>query len=80
MKGITTFVVLVAMFSVGLLISVAVMDPLSQIILGYNLGGMGGQVSNIHVAAVKYIVPVGLGTFLLWCVLYILRRERNTIR
>lgn len=79
MKGITTFVVLVAMFSIGLLLSISVMDPLSQIVLGYNLGGMNSQVEGIHVAAVKYIVPVGLGTFLLWCVLYILRRERQTL-
>lgn len=79
MKGITTFVVLVAMLSIGLLLSVAIFDPLTQIALTYNLGGMSGQVEDIHVTAVKYIVPVALGTFLLWCVFYILRKERQTL-
>jgi len=48
--------------------------------LGYDLGGNAGTVENIHAVAVKWMVPVGIATFGLWAVFYILRTERQTIR
>lgn len=80
MRGITTALVMVGLFAITYLIAVAVMDPLSTTILAYDLGGMGGQVEGIHTALVKYMVPVFLGSVLLWAVFWILRKERQTVR
>jgi uncharacterized BrkB/YihY/UPF0761 family membrane protein len=80
MRGLTTALVLFALFGIAYLIVVAVLDPLSSTVLAYNLGGMGSQVENIHIAAVKYTVPVFLGSVVLWAVFWILRRERQTVR
>lgn len=79
MRAITTFLVMVAMLGIGLLISVAVLDPLQGVVTTYDLNGMNTQVSNIHVAAVKWMVPVALFSFLVWAVFTILRRERQQI-
>lgn len=80
MRGITTAIVLVGLFAIAYLVAVAVLDPLSTIALGYDLGGMGGQVEGIHVAVVKYMVPVFLGSVLVWAVFWIMRSERQTVR
>jgi len=80
LRAITTFVVMVAILALGFMISVAVFDPLLSMALGYDLGGMGGIVENIHSVPVKWMVPVGIATFGLWAVFFILRRERQTIR
>lgn len=80
MIGITTLIVFVAMFAIAFLIAVAVADPLVTTVTGYNLGGMGTQVDAIHVALVKYMVPVALGTMIVWAVIWIMRRERQTVR
>jgi len=79
-KGITTFLFLVAAFIAIWFVAVATLDPLLSVILDFNLGGMGNQVSEIHVAIVKYAVPVFIGAALLWAVFYILREERQTAR
>lgn len=80
MRGLTTALVLFGLFGIAYLVVVAVLDPLSAIALGFDLGGMDSQVEGIHVAAVKYMVPVFLGSVTLWAVFWILRRERQTVR
>lgn len=80
MRGLTTALVLFGLFGIAYLVVVAVMDPLTAIALGYDLGGFSGQVESIHVAAVKYIVPVFLASVIIWSVFWILRRERQTVR
>lgn len=80
LKAVTTFMTLAALFTIAFFLSVAMFDPLVPIVQGFDLGGMGGQVTDIHVALVKYIVPVFLGSILVWAVLYILREERQTVR
>lgn len=80
LKGITTFLTFVALFAVAYFLAVAIGDPLFATVSGFDLGGFGSQVDGIHETLVKWIVPVGLGTFLLWAVFWILREERQTVR
>jgi hypothetical protein len=79
-KGITTFLTFVALFAIMYFVAVAIADPLLPTITAFDLGGMDSQVTGIHEVLVKWIVPVGLGTFLLWTVFFILREERQTVR
>lgn len=79
MRAITTFIVLLVVLAVGLLIGVAVLDPLRQLVLTYDLGGMSGQVKDIHVSVVKWMVPAGVFTAVVWAVFTILRRERQQV-
>jgi len=71
--------VMFAMLSVGLLIAVAVLDPLRALVLTYDLGGMNGQVNGIHTALVKYMAPASMVTIIIWAVLRILRDERQQV-
>lgn len=78
-RTIATMLVLAALFSIGLLLSVATLDPLSAMVTSYDLGGMESQVLDIHEAAVKWLVPAGLGSLLLWAVFRLLRTERQQV-
>lgn len=80
MKAITTALTMVAMLAIGLLISVAVLDPLQATVQTYDLGGMGSSVDNIHVTLVKYMVPVSIGSILTWTIFRILFRERQRVQ
>lgn len=79
-KAVTTFMTLAALFVIAFFIGVSVLDPLVPTVQSFDLGGMGSQVDGIHVAIVKYMVPVFLGAILVWSVLFILREERQTVR
>jgi len=78
MKGITTFIVMVGMLGLALLVGIPVMDEIAP--LAQNMAPQhADQVSNIHVTVVKWIIPVFIGTMLLWAVFWILRQERQTV-
>lgn len=79
MRAITTFLVMVAMLGVGLLIAVATLDPLAATVTGYDLNGMDTQVGEIHEVLVKYMVPAGMASMVLWAVFRILRTERQNV-
>jgi uncharacterized BrkB/YihY/UPF0761 family membrane protein len=79
MKAITTFLTMVAMLAIGLLLAVAVLDPLQATVQSYDLNGMGSTVDSIHVTLVKYMVLVSIGTTLLWTVFRILFKERQRV-
>lgn len=79
MSAFTKALVLFGTFGITYLIAVAVLDPLTSVVLGYQLGGMSSTVQSIHEAGVKYMVPVFIGTVLSWVVFYILRNERQTM-
>lgn len=78
-RVVTTFLVMIAMLGIGLLIAVATLDPLQAVATSYDLNGMDSQVNQIHLASVKWIVPVALFSFLSWAVFTILRRERQQL-
>lgn len=80
LKAVTTFMTMAALFVIAYFIGVAMLDPLLPVVQGFNLGGMGSQADDIHVAVVKYMVPVFLGVIMVWAVLFILREERQTVR
>ena len=77
-KAISTFMVLTAVFIFMWFLGVTIFDPLESFALNYNTGGMGGQISDIHVAIVKYMFPVAIFTFLGFAVFRILSQERQT--
>lgn len=79
LRGISTALVLIFVLSIGLLLGVGIFDPLQTTVAGFNPDNMGA-INNIHEVMVKWLVPVGLGTILLWAVLWILREERQTVR
>jgi len=79
MRAITTLIVMFAMLSIGLLLAVAVLDPLRALVLTYDLGGMNSQVNGIHVVLVKYMAPASMVTIITWAVLRILRDERQQV-
>lgn len=78
-KAITTFLVIIATISIGLLYAVATLDPIAAMVTSYNLGGMETQVGSIHEVLVKYMVPAAVGSALLWAVFRILREERQRV-
>ncbi|MFB6198676.1 MAG: hypothetical protein ABEI52_10475 [Halobacteriaceae archaeon] len=80
MRAITTFLVMSALFGLAFFIGIATLDPLTQTVQTYDLGGMGSQVNLIKNAVVKYGVPVFLGSVIVWAVTVILRKERQTVR
>lgn len=79
MRTIITFLVLIATVGVGLLLAVAVTDPLTATVTAYDLGGMESQVNNIHLALVKYMAIAAIASALIWAVFNILRRERQQL-
>lgn len=78
-RAITTFLVIVASISIGVLFAVATLDPITAMVTGYDLGGMESQVNSIHVALVKYMGLVAVASALLWAVFRILREERQRV-
>lgn len=79
-KIVTTFLTLSALFGIGLFIAIATGDPLIGVVTSFDLGGMNSQATAIHESMVKWIVPVFLGSILMWAVYMILREERQTVR
>lgn len=79
-RTVSTFMVLAASFLFMWFIATAVMDPFTATMLEFNAGGMDGQIEGIHVALVKYMVPVAIFSFLGWAVYNILSEERQTRR
>jgi len=79
MRTIITTLVLIATVGVGLLIAVAVTDPLTATVTTYDLGGMESQVNSIHVTLVKYMAIAGIASALIWAVFNILRTERQQL-
>lgn len=78
-KAITTFLVIVATISIGLLYAVATLDPITGMVTSYNLNGMESQVNDIHVTLVKYMVLVAIASAFLWAVFRILASERQQV-
>lgn len=58
----------------------ATFDPFYQAVQSYPMGGMGGSVDGMHAAIVQYMFPIGIASILIVTVLYILNRERQTVR
>jgi hypothetical protein len=80
MKAVSTVLTITALFAVVFMVAVGVLDPMVAAVQSYDLGGLGGTVGSIHVAIVKYSVPVFLASLIIWGVTYIMRRERQTVR
>lgn len=78
-RAITTFLVMVAMVPIGVLLAVAIGDPLLGIVTTYDLGGMQGQATQIHTFLVKYMGIAFIGVALLWAIFRILREERQQV-
>ena len=70
---------MVAIVPIGLLLAVAISDPLVGVVTTYNLGGMEGQVNQIHIVLVKYMGIAFIGVLLLWAIFRILREERQQV-
>lgn len=79
MRAVTTFLVMCAMVGIGVLIAVAVLDPLTVLVTSYDLNGMDTQVNDIHVVLVKYMGITSIGVAFLWAVFRILRTERQQL-
>lgn len=79
MRTIITLLVLFAGLGVGMLFAVATLDPMTATVTSYNLHGMEGQVDDIHVTIVKYMVVVGIASAFLWAVFNILQTERQQL-
>jgi len=77
MRTIITLLVLVASVGVGLLLAVAVGDPLTATVTTYDLGGMESQVNSIHITLVKYMGIAGIAAAFLWALFNILEKERQ---
>lgn len=77
-RAISTFMVMVAIFLFMFFLAIAIMDPFTQTMLQFDAGGMSSQIEGIHVAIVKYMLPVGIFTFLGWAVFRIFAEERQT--
>ncbi len=79
-KEITGALTMMGVFVIMFFVAIAIVDPLYATLSGFSMGGMGSQAEGIHVAIVKYSVPVFLGSVLVTTVFYILNRERQTVR
>lgn len=79
MRGLTTLVVMATLFVIAYLIAVPVMDGLAPVAIDI-APGYSGQITGIQMALVKWIVPVFIGTIVLWSVFWILRQERQQVR
>jgi len=79
MRTIITLLVLVASAGIGLLLAVAVGDPLTATVTTYDLGGMESQVNSIHVTLVKYVGIAAIATALVWALFNILETERQQL-
>lgn len=79
MRTIITLLVLISTIGVGLLFAVAVTDPLTATVTGYDLGGMESQVNDIHVTLVKYMAVAAIASALIWAVFNILQKERQQL-
>lgn len=80
LKAITTFMTFAALFVIAYFMGVAILDPVVPVVQSFDLLGFGSQVDSIHVAIVKYMVPVFLATIIIWAAIFILREERQTVR
>jgi len=79
-KIVTTAMVMIAIFVLGLFLTVTMFDPIISALETTGFGQFSGQVDNIHAVAVKWMVPIGIFSVLGWAVFRILRTERQTIR
>lgn len=79
MRGITTFIVMVGLFSIALIIAVPMFDTMVPIVTGITPGN-DPTINLIHETVVKWIVPVFLFSILGWVVFWILRTERQQVR
>jgi len=79
-KIVTTAMVMVVIFVLGLFLTVSIYDPIVSALSNTGFGQFGGQVDSIHAVAVKWMVPIGVFSVLGWAVFRILRTERQTIR
>lgn len=79
-REIVSAMTMAAVFTIMFFFAVAVVDPLYAVLQQYAMGGMGEQAASIHLALVKYMVPVYIGNLLIVTVFYILRSERQTVR
>lgn len=78
MRGITTFIVAVSLFSIALLYAVATLDPLAALVVDM-APGYASQVNAIRDSMVKWSVPVFVFSMLAWAVFWILREERQEV-
>jgi len=78
MRGLTTLIVLGALFVVALLVAIPTMDALLPIV-NEMAPGYTSQTTGIHEVVVKWSVPIFLGTLILWAVFWILRTERQQV-
>jgi len=79
MRGITTFIVLIALLPIGLLIAVPVFDTLTPIATSM-APGYTSTITNIQAVNVKWVVPIYIASILVWAVFWILRQERQQVR
>lgn len=79
MRGITTFITLIGLFSITLVVAVPVMDGIIPTVLDVGVGSMESQVLSIRATVVKWSVVVFFGTVILWAVFWILRQERQQV-
>jgi len=79
MRGLTTLVVFVALFTVSLLVAIPVFDALLPIATEM-APGYTSTLENIHAVGVKWIIPIFLATVIVWAVFWILRTERQQVR
>jgi len=80
MRGITTFIVMISLFSIGLIVGVPMLDGIVPVVQGMTPDKYTGTIGNIHAFSVKWSVPIFITTALLWAVFYILRTERQQVR
>lgn len=79
-REITGALTMITIFVIMFFFAVSVMDPFYQSVQAYPMGGMAGSVDGIHAAVVQYMFPIGIASILIVTVLYILNRERQTVR
>lgn len=78
MRGITTFIVAVSLFSIALLYAVATLDPLASLAVEM-APAYASQINGIRDSMVKWSVPVFVFSMLAWAVFWILREERQEV-
>lgn len=80
MRGLTTLIVMAGLFSMSLLVGIPVMDQLAPLVIEMTPEAYDSMINNIWETTVKWIVPISLGTVVIWAVFWILRTERQEVR
>lgn len=77
MRGITTFIVLVALFSVSLVIAIPLFDGIAPLVIEMTPDKWDGIINNIWETGVKWIVVMFLGSTFVWAIFWVLRQEKQ---